>query len=150
MYFLEQVYPFAVSAIHSEINNMLDQILFSRDSPIRVFPKLSQWIRDVASRMLDECQEDALAEVKRLIRMETSYINTGHPDFLARDGISNWFMEQQQQMAVGGSTSSLPQSAAAKKSHSTGSAPLHMSGSTRGKMSGYLTKMGGSRRSWKS
>jgi hypothetical protein len=40
--------------------------------------------------MLDRCKKPTIEEVKRLIQMEICYINTGHPDFIGRDGVGKW------------------------------------------------------------
>ena len=125
-----------VDAVHHELLRLVEQILTNPGSPIHSFPQLSEWIATTANEVLESCKLMATQEVKRLIKMETAYINTGHPDFLARGGIANWLHEERRRLKREGSSEASHKHILRR--------PL-----TSGHKQGYLTKLGGTRKNWK-
>jgi hypothetical protein len=102
-------------------------------------------------RILDECKQPTVQEVKRLIMMEMGYINCGHPDFLGKNGITEWVISQRsrleddrQQLRSPNSGRRSPMSAVMSNMLRATNREL-----AAGRKEGYLTKLGGMHKTWK-
>ena len=122
-----------VDMVHVELAKMIRGVLEGPQSPVRMFPALLTWMINVTQWVLDSCKQPCVEEVKRLIEMEVAYINTAHPDFLGNKGLGEWMVSEKKRRA---------------KMRRGG---LHNSGKriVLGHKDGWLTKLGGSRKTWK-
>ena len=119
-----------VDSVHTELVRMINMILTGHNSCIRCFPRLQEWMMLETHVILEQCKKPTIEEVKRLIAMEVSYINTSHPDFAGKEGITK-FMDQEKQNKPRfeiGKKKGLPKAS---------------------NKEGFLMKRGGSRKNWK-
>ncbi len=126
-----------VDAVYDELLKMLRAVLAGPGSPVRSFPRLLDWMMNESVEMLDRFKKPTMEEVKRLIQMEICYINTGHPDFIGRDGVGKWLAVEKRKRR--------------EKHHRSPISPLgkRSSGLILGHKEGNLWKLGGTRKNWK-
>ncbi|KAI3660861.1 hypothetical protein MP638_006618 [Amoeboaphelidium occidentale] len=115
-----------VSLVTSEISMMVMKLLESKSSPLRAYPKLQSWFTKHTVSIIESFRDPCIEEVRRLIAMETSYINTSHPDFIAKDGMAKFMLDI----------------------NSKGGAELARS-VVMAQKEGFLVKLGGSHKTWK-
>jgi dynamin 1-like protein len=80
-----------VKRVFDELRNIVNQI---RIPEINKYKKLDNKMRFVMEDVLNKCLEPTNQMIKNLIDIESSHINTSHPDFLgAEDSMLNLFEE---------------------------------------------------------
>ena len=80
-----------VKRVFDELRNIIGQI---RIPEINKYKKLEHKIRFVMEDVLNKCLDPTNQMIKNLIEIESSYINTSHPDFLGpEDSMLNLFEE---------------------------------------------------------
>jgi dynamin 1-like protein len=80
-----------VKRVFDELRNIVGQI---RIAEINKYKKLDNRIRNVMEDVLNKCLDPTNQMIKNLIDIESSYINTSHPDFLGpEDSMLNLFEE---------------------------------------------------------
>lgn len=76
-----------ISLVYDELVRILGQLL--NKSMFRRYPMLKEKFHAVVISFFKKCMDPTNKLVKDLIAMETTYINTGHPDFLNGHRVRN-------------------------------------------------------------